>query len=361
MQSVESDGGRLGPLRRVLKSGCWLCRWQQAVWRVGLFGIAAGYVALACVVFFRPDPADGMGSVETALAWLSLMGTTFVPHAGVALVVWLAVLARAKAYKTIAVGVPLLVLSLGPWVWSFAPSRNVGPVAKGTMLVLSANLLGSSRSDVELLEQIAAHEPEVIVLQEVQAASLARLESALAGRYQVAAAPREHLFGGAIFSRLPFTRAARIVYPTDGLDLPQIMVWVEFEGREVCVFDIHLLPPTGRTLVAGQATLSHELGPVLDEVFAEGVAAIVAGDFNSPWGGQPLKVLRTRGFREAHRSAGTGLGATWPTRGVLSLPPGIRIDHVAFSPGMVCVEAWVGEATSSDHRPIFARLGWARE
>ncbi|VAX39100.1 hypothetical protein MNBD_PLANCTO03-1921, partial [hydrothermal vent metagenome] len=255
MQSVESDGGAPGRLCCV--PGWWLRTRRRVIGRVGLLGIAAGYVALVCVGFFRPDPANGMGATESVLAWLSLMGTTFLPHAGVGLVAWLAVLAIAKAYKTVAIGVPLLVLSLGPWVWSFVPSRDGGPVARGdageTMLVLSANLLGTSRSDVELLEQIAAHEPEVIVLQEVRAASLARLESALADRYRVVAAPREHLFGGAVFSRLPFTRPARIVYPTDGHDLPQIMVWVEFAGQEVCVFDIHLLPPTGLHLVAGQA------------------------------------------------------------------------------------------------------------
>jgi endonuclease/exonuclease/phosphatase (EEP) superfamily protein YafD len=332
--------------------------WCRTLGFIGVPCIAAGYVALALVLLYRPSPGDGMGPLETVLTWFSLMGATFLPHAGIALVVAIAVCVLAKARKTAIVGMPLLVMSLGPLVWSFAPPREPSAAAGRTMLVLSANLLGTSRSDVDLLAQIETHDPDVIVLQEVRDESAQRLIAALGDRYEHVAVPRPHLFGQAVFSRLPFSREASIVFPEDDRDLPQVMVWVEFEGRELCVWDIHLLPPTGRTLVRGQATLAHQMGPRLDHLASTGIGAVVAGDFNSPWRGQPLDALRSRGFVESHRAAGSGPGASWPARGLLALPPGIRVDHIACSPELVCVEAWVGDATASDHRPVFARIGW---
>lgn len=102
--------------------------------------------------------------------------------------------------------------------------------------------------------------------------------------------------------------------------------------------------------------MAWELGRLAEGAVSEGAAVIVAGDFNAPWRAHTLEPLRDLGFREAQLEAGRGPARTWPARGLLSLPPGIRIDHVAFSPGLECVEAWVGEATPSDHRPVFARF-----
>lgn len=347
MPRRESAGGAEGKSR----AG------RQAVARLGLFGIAAGYAALAFVSAYRPDPGDGMGSLETLLTWASLMGATFLPHAGVVLVAGLAACVCVRARKTALLGVPLAAMSLGPWVLSYAPPRHPAVATGGeSLLVLSANLLASSGSDVELLEQIEAHRPRVIVLQEVRAAALGRLTAALGDRYAHMAVSREDNFGVAVFSTLPFTRPALVVHPSGGVGPPQLVAWVEWGGGELCVWDVHLLPPTGRSLVAEQARLAYEMGPVLDELLAEGVPLVVAGDFNSPWRGQPLDGLRERGFREGFRAAGVGPGASWPSRGLPSLPPGIRIDHVAGSPGLACVEAWVGERTASDHRPNFARF-----
>lgn len=331
---------------------------RRAVRRAALCVVLLGYVGFGFVILYRPDPSNGMRGAESLLAWASLMGTTFLPHAGVALAVGMVVCVLVRARLAAVVGVPLLVLSAGPWLVSYTggdDARSGGD----TVLVLSANLLGTSRSDVELLAQIDAHSPDVIVLQEVRAESYARLVAALGDRYVAAAEPREHLFGVATFTRLPFSRASEVVLPLAGADLPQLVSWVDWSGRELCVWNVHLLPPVGLDEVGSQARMSWEMGSRLDEAVGSGALVVVAGDFNSPWRAQPLDVLRDRGFAEAHREAGRGPGATWPARGGLSLPPGIRIDHAAVSPGLVCVEAWVGDPTGSDHRPVFARL--ARE
>lgn len=331
---------------------------RQGAARLGLPGVVAGYGAVLFILLYRPTPADGMGQGEILLTWASLMGNTFLPHLGLALLGWLAVCLLVRARKTALAGVPLLAMSLGPWLLGFAPAhRPVAPVpGQDSLLVLSANLLGVSRSDVELVEQVSAQRPDIILLQEVREGAVERLTAALGDRYTHIAAPRPDFTGVAIFSRLPFTREPRVVYPLPGGTMPHLQAWVEWQGREVCVWDVHLPSPVGRSVTAAQARTAWAMGPVLDGLMAEGEPMIVAGDFNSPWRAQPLDALRGRGFAEAFRSAGRGSGASWPSRGLLSLPPGIRIDQISFTPQFRCVDAWMGRATSSDHLPNFARF-----
>ncbi|MFG0258944.1 MAG: endonuclease/exonuclease/phosphatase family protein, partial [Phycisphaerales bacterium JB041] len=232
---ANADAARPTPLLRA-------CR------RCALGAVVSGYVGFGLVTLYRADPSDGMGSGETLLAWLSLLGTTFLPHAGVALLVGLCVCAMVRARAALVAGVPLAAMSAGPWLLSFAPPPAAVETG-GSVLIMSANLLGTSRSDEEVLAQIDAHRPDVIVFQEVRPGSLARLAAALGDRYESVDEPREHLFGSATFSRLPFSRRAEVVMPGDGRDLPQLVSWMEWGGGELCVWNIHLHSPVGRSQV----------------------------------------------------------------------------------------------------------------
>ncbi|MCL4741221.1 MAG: endonuclease/exonuclease/phosphatase family protein [Phycisphaerales bacterium] len=337
-------------------------RLGRLVWALALAGLSLGYVAFAFARLYRADPADGFGRAEAALTWLSLMATTFLPHAGIALAFGLGLLLVMRRWRTAAAGVPLLAVSLGPWLAAGVLPRGGGFVpdaddrADGSMLVLSVNLLSTSGADRTILAQVERHRPDVILVQEITAAAYERMRGALAGEYAHAVgAPREDHFGQAVFSRVPFTRAARLYPPRPRWDLPQVMAFVDLAGREVCLWNVHLLPPVSFDAVAWQATRGAELGAV---AAATGVPTLVCGDFNSPWVGQPLDSLRRGGYVEAHRVAGRGVGNTWPRRGVLRFAPGVRIDHVAVPPELECVGAWTGGDTGSDHRPVFARVRW---
>ncbi|MCC7387948.1 MAG: endonuclease/exonuclease/phosphatase family protein [Phycisphaerales bacterium] len=337
---------------------------RRAAARLGAIGVLAGYAALALALLYRPSPADGMGPVETLLTWCSLMGTTFLPHAGMALLVALCILLLLRARKAALAGLPLLAISLGPWLLSFAPpgprTPPTPPTPDGSLLVLSANLLASTRSEEQLFAQIREHRPDVILVQEVRDASAARLHAALDDEYHSVAILREDNFGQAVFSRLPFTRDPVIAPLDDSNPLPQISAFIEFEGRELCLWNIHLTSPLNLTRTAEQAAMAWRMGAYLDDLAARGAPAIVGGDFNAPWGAQPLDALRTRGYREAHRAAGEGPGATWPRITPLKYAPGITLDHIAFPAQLECLQAWAGEDTGSDHKPIFARLAWRR-
>lgn len=214
-------------------------------------GLAAGAGVAAWALWYRPDPTDGMGAAETLAAWGSLMVVTFLPHAGVGLALAGAGLGAARLWKSSAGAIVLSGALVGPWVLAGGGARP-GAAAGDTLVVCSANLLGTSESDIELLEQIRAVGPDVVLLQEVQREHMERLSEALGEEYAAVAEPREHLFGEAVFSRLPISREARVVYPPGGLDTPQIVAWVEWEGRELCVVDVHLLAPVRAGYVRAQ-------------------------------------------------------------------------------------------------------------
>jgi len=331
-------------------------RARRAFVGVALLGIVCGYFWLLFVWLYRPDASDGVGPAESALAWASLMATTFLPHAGIALAAALVLCVLVRVRRPVVAGAPLLALSLGPWLWSFLPAHP--PESGRTMLVLSANLLASTSSDEALLAQIDEHRPEVVLIQEVREASAQRLRNALGGDYSIVAAPREDNFGQAVLSRLPFTREPEVVFLGGEEPLPQIVAFVEFEGREVCVWNIHLLSPLSIARAGEQAAMAWQMGARLDALRGSGTPAVVAGDFNGPWPSQPLDALRARGYRQAHREAGRGPGATWPRITMLKRLPGITLDHIAHSRELACTQAWTGEDTGSDHKPVFARLAW---
>jgi endonuclease/exonuclease/phosphatase (EEP) superfamily protein YafD len=82
-------------------------------------------------------------------------------------------------------------------------------------------------------------------------------------------------------------------------------------------------------------------------------AMIMAGDFNSPERGQPVRRVRAAGLRSVHASRGRGLGATWPRVTWLKHLPGTRIDQILFR-DLEVIDCGVGEDFGSDHRPVWA-------
>jgi endonuclease/exonuclease/phosphatase (EEP) superfamily protein YafD len=137
--------------------------------------------------------------------------------------------------------------------------------------------------------------------------------------------------------------------------LPQIRATVRAGGRDVTVYNIHLLPMRRLDYMTEHwrefedllGLLSRERGPT-----------VVAGDFNFTETCPQQGALRRTGFRDAHDLAGSGRGATWPVNGILRGVPGIRLDHVYLGPGLTAASARTGVGQGSDHRPIIVDVAW---
>jgi endonuclease/exonuclease/phosphatase (EEP) superfamily protein YafD len=82
------------------------------------------------------------------------------------------------------------------------------------------------------------------------------------------------------------------------------------------------------------------------------------GDFNATCNSEIYDAMAERGYRDAHRLAGTGRGTTWCNRGLFSLFPGFQIDHIFLSRELTAVSCETLSGPGSDHRALLAEIGF---
>lgn len=70
--------------------------------------------------------------------------------------------------------------------------------------------------------------------------------------------------------------------------------------------------------------------------------------------------LGNLGMVDAHPLAGFGRGTTWPVHRSLAWMPRLRLNHIYPGSGLAATECRTGEGAGSDHRPVIARIGFAR-
>jgi endonuclease/exonuclease/phosphatase family metal-dependent hydrolase len=144
--------------------------------------------------------------------------------------------------------------------------------------------------------------------------------------------------GLALLSRLPVESAVPVALPRaqgDVVDQREaIVLTVRVEDRLVAVGGIH----ASHRLWGSLPQLRH-----LDRVLrATGHPTVIAGDCNM-WG--PPVMLAVRERERAVR------GRTWPAS-----HPHSQIDHILVDDRLEVLDARVGPAVGSDHRPVRARL-----
>jgi endonuclease/exonuclease/phosphatase (EEP) superfamily protein YafD len=81
---------------------------------------------------------------------------------------------------------------------------------------------------------------------------------------------------------------------------------------------------------------------------------ILAGDFNATLDHAEFRRVLDRGYEDAADQVGTGLRATWPANGRLTLP--VTIDHVIADERCGVRDVRVLPVPGSDHRAVLAVL-----
>jgi endonuclease/exonuclease/phosphatase (EEP) superfamily protein YafD len=319
--------------------------------------VTAGVAALVVPMVWRDDPG---ASPAVALAGFAvLLLEVFAFHGGLALLggaVFAGVFRRPWFAAALAA---LGAVHAGPGLIESA--RSGGEAPPGAFTVVSVNTLFTT-ADLETIAGIVDRErPDVIVFQEV----MPDRASALLGRFRegyphAAHDPREAR-SCVILSRGAFVGPVDRVPSHPAWPSAQPVARVEHEGREIAVMGVHLPSPTRGEFLPAGVEMAARVGlwarSRLDGADAP-AGLILAGDFNAPlWTGR-MRALREAGLREAHESAGSGRGATWPDKSPLRHAPGIRLDQVAFAGALRCVESRVLESVGSDHRPVLARFVW---
>lgn len=310
--------------------------WGRLVWRLGW--IATG--ALLAVIVLRVIWHDGLWPllIFNAYAWL-----LFAPA-------WL-ILPLALWRKKRRMALAAAICACWHLVHVFPPivaAEPPAPANERRLRVVNANVLTSNQRPETLLEELLAHDADVMILQEISPIweHFMRERGVLDDYPHQVIEVRGDAFGAAILSRVAPTETD--VQWVDGLPWPRMVI--PFGVGAIEVLCVHTLPPRTSAYVQGHV---RQLDALADWALADPRTRIVAGDFNSTvW--SRFHARMDERFDDAWNLAGDGFGFTWPN-GLFALPPA-RLDHLYLSRDLTVTSIDVGRGVGSDHRPLFLEI-----
>jgi endonuclease/exonuclease/phosphatase (EEP) superfamily protein YafD len=269
----------------------------------------------------------------------------FVPHIAILILACLIGLAMpraglAGAFAAMAIG--LVAIGLWPHYVSRHGLPASPPAGEGERVVRVMSFNTEFESDAwrAVADEVARHDPDILVLLEVGRSKRPLLEALEANYPHRADCLAEDFCQNVILSKIAFASSA-IRTQWQGPQMVQVTYGPEL-GRLTVVGAHTMRPPFARR--------QHEQMMALgDELAAAGGAQIVAGDFNATPRSLMLQTLLSRaGLRLA-----SGL-ASWPS--TLGLPQ-IAIDHIMVSPTLrILAPARIGASAGSDHYPVIADI-----
>lgn len=314
--------------------------------------VACAYVALLFGFLFPQDWREE-SRAYILFATGAFLVRTFIFHLGLVLALIALTAACRKHARLAAFALPLWIVCHGPALLSCLP-RSATSSDNPALKVMSANLLGSNTDTEGILAEITAFKPDILVLQEYRPHWHEALWTALRDDYPYFCFEiRRDNFGQALYSRFPFARPPETDLPLGDAATPQTRAVVRFGGRELAVYNIHLMPPMG---VANARRHRQEFSDLLDRLAREELPVVLCGDFNFTNDSAFADDLAQLGLADVHRLCGRGRGATWPVVRFYRYLPGLRLDYIFVTKELRGVESGVGVGRGSDHRPIWARV-----
>lgn len=200
----------------------------------------------------------------------------------------------------------------------------------------------------QIAAAIAAEDPDIVFLQEVQWDFLVQLQAdARLDRYvhrstDIAGMPIQDL----VWSKWPIETATS----DDLANARFVQVTINGPGGRFIATPIHLQAPLTHPGIRDW-TAQLELLTQVDR----DVPRIMAGDYNATRDHRPFRRLLNTGWTDAHEVKGCGFDATWPSDG--SLPrPVMRLDHVLVTDHFEVLDLRLGDPGGSDHLPVITTL-----
>ncbi|NOK59532.1 MAG: hypothetical protein GFH27_549285n56 [Chloroflexi bacterium AL-W] len=196
-----------------------------------------------------------------------------------------------------------------------------------------------------VLDEIEAHDPDVVFLMEYSYAIQQEIESRFTDYPYRVIEPSRITMGLALFSRIPLGETH--VHRFAETRIPIYQIEMEIAEQPVTLVGGHPWPPIGRwgqlhrdqmadiTAIAAQSS-----GPL-----------IVAGDFNaSQWSYAVQNLAQMSRVEDARY--GFGFQKTWSLNPLFGLP----LDHVLVSEEWTVTDYFQGDAGGSDHVPLIVDL-----
>jgi len=222
------------------------------------------------------------------------------------------------------------------------PGR-AAPAPAPPLRALTWNMFVGRAEAGALSAVVAARDPDVVALQEVEWEALAADEALMARYPYRLLRPDETAPGLALLSRHPILAADVPALGGAEWDMPRLM-WARLDvgGQPVLVVNAHPIPP--RTFGDGCPLLRcYNRGPrdaqiaafgaLIRELLAGGEPLLLLGDMNVTEREEAYLDL-SAGLTDAHRAVGLGFGLTWRP-GFTRLPAGLlRIDYMFSGNGL---------------------------
>jgi endonuclease/exonuclease/phosphatase (EEP) superfamily protein YafD len=269
----------------------------------------------------------------------------FIPHIAILIVACLIGLVMPRAGLAAAIAITTVgVIAIGLWPHYVSrhglPASPPASVGERIVRVMSFNTDFERDAWRAVADEVARHDPDILVLLEVGRSKLPLLDALEAAYPHRADCLAEDFCQNVILSKIPFASSV-IRSQWEGPQMVQVTYGLELDG--LTVVGAHTMrPPFARR--------QHEQMMALgDELAAVGGAQIVAGDFNATPRSLMLQILLER----ANLELASGL-PTWPA--TLGLPQ-IAIDHIMVSPGLrILTPPRIGASAGSDHYPVIADI-----
>jgi endonuclease/exonuclease/phosphatase (EEP) superfamily protein YafD len=217
---------------------------------------------------------------------------------------------------------------------------------------LSANLR-YGRAEAQAVVRYAEESADIVALQELTPAALARLEAAGLDRMFPHRALRQmdEPGGVGLWSRHPISD----VLIDDGFWLGMLAADVHLPDAPspTRVLTVHLSAPWPDPLQGWRDDLARLAGTLLKAAQASSGPVLLAGDLNATPDMREFRRLLRQGYRDAGAQAGAGVVRTHPSD--IVTPPVFAVDHI-LTRGYVATSVRTLHVPGSDHRALLAQL-----
>ena len=239
------------------------------------------------------------------------------------------------------------IIPIITWYTSGNDWDKTGPAKSINVLISNVSL--RNRNYQRLSQLVDRVQPDILGLMEVNTEWLENLETVLEQYEFRIEHPRENPEGLALYSKMPVTQSKSVLFGKSVK--PAIVATIEATEGEFEVILAHLPWPLGAD---SSAQRNSQLQEMASYVRATDKQVLLLADLNTTmWSPHYREFEKKSGLTNAR--AGYGIGATFPSIPVISIP----IDHILMtSPSKIGIFK-VHESVGSDHLPISAsiRLG----
>lgn len=338
---------------RLLKWPNWEQRRKLLEIEIWIF-IGISYLLLCLITLWSHNFESDDGLI-LLISWGVFLLRTFSFHFGLVFILIGIIAAIFKQWKMVLVLSPLLLIFLINFLPVYFP-RSRHCIDGEHIKIMSMNLLMINTQREPIINEIITENPDILLLQEYTDEWHETIYKKISTTYPHSDwVCRNDSFGVAIYSKKEFVKLIDRYIPLGDQSLPEMRATIRLNGKEVVLYNLHLLPPRQFDYTRWH---QKQFTALLKFLSSENKPVILTGDLNFTEQSSFHNTLKKIGLSEGHELASSGRGSTWINLTLLKYLPGIRLDHIYLSQHLTCIEHRLGIGKGSDHRPIIAVVGF---